>query len=164
MTPMAGADRRDPLVLITSIAKKFPHWDRDELISAGLVGYALALTHFDGRGRFDGYASVRVKHAMQDALRKWYMGSRPPTKGSRYVAPKFEPLAHDYADARELEPRLISKITARQSLQRLSPRLRKAVRLFYFAEYSHREVAEALQIGPDRVAQLLREARQRMAA
>jgi len=157
-------DRRDPMRLITSIAKKFPPRDRDELISAGLVGYALALKHFDGRGRFDGYAAVRVKHAMQDALRKWYMGSRPQQQGSRYVAPTFEPLAHDYADARELEPRLISQITARQSMQRLSPRLRTAVRLFYFAGCSHADIGRALGVGPDRVTQLLHEARERMAA
>jgi DNA-directed RNA polymerase specialized sigma24 family protein len=38
------------------------------------------------------------------------------------------------------------------------------VKLFYCADYSQQEIAQALGVRKDRVAQLLREARERMAA
>ena len=152
---------RDPIALIMSIARKFPQWDRDELISAGHVAYVQALRDFDGRGTFDGYAAMRVKYAMQDALRAWNMGSR---HSHRLDPPRFEPLSRDHEDPRALEPRLIAALTTEAALKALPPRLRKAVRLCYFADYTHREIAAAIGVGPDRVAQLLREAKTRMAA
>jgi RNA polymerase sigma factor for flagellar operon FliA len=79
-----------PLVhyAVAEIASRLPrHINRDDLVSAGMIGLAQAARSFDGdRGiRFDRYAATRIKGALLDELRSADWASRSVRSRSRRV-------------------------------------------------------------------------------
>jgi RNA polymerase sigma factor for flagellar operon FliA len=63
------------------------HLDRDDLTSAGLLGYLRAASRFDAaRGAsFRGYCAVRIRGAVLDELRRWDWAPRSIHKSHRRI-------------------------------------------------------------------------------
>jgi len=71
-----------------SCALKLPcHLDRDDLQSAGVLGYLRAASRFDGnRGAsFRGYCALRIRGAVIDELRRWNWAPRSVHKSQRRI-------------------------------------------------------------------------------
>lgn len=86
-----------PLVdyVVAEIANRVPrHVNRDDLVSAGMIGLAQAARSFDpARGiRFDRYASTRIRGALLDELRRADWASRSVRSKARQVATASESL------------------------------------------------------------------------
>src|SRR5476651_1155172 len=63
------------------------HLDRDDLQSAGVLGYLRAAARFDAaRGAsFRGYCAVRIRGAVLDELRRWNWAPRSVHKNQRRI-------------------------------------------------------------------------------
>src|SRR5277367_3961527 len=71
-----------------SCTSKLPsHLDRDDLQSAGVLGYLRAASRYDAaRGAsFRGYCALRIRGAVLDELRRWDWAPRSVHKGLRRV-------------------------------------------------------------------------------
>jgi len=71
-----------------SCASKLPsHLDRDDLQSAGVLGYLRAASRYDAaRGAsFRGYCAVRIRGAVLDELRRWDWAPRSVHKNQRRI-------------------------------------------------------------------------------
>jgi len=71
-----------------SCASKLPsHLDRDDLQSAGVLGYLRAASRYDAaRGAsFRGYCAVRIRGAVLDELRRWDWAPRSVHKSNRRI-------------------------------------------------------------------------------
>src|SRR5580692_13037567 len=69
-------------------ATKLPsHLDRDDLQSAGVLGYLRAASRYDAaRGAsFRGFCAVRIRGAVLDELRRWDWAPRSVHKNRRRV-------------------------------------------------------------------------------
>ena len=77
-----------------TVARVPSHVSRDDLLSAGLTGLALAARQFDpGRGvPFERYAMLRIRGALTDELRSYDWASRPVRTRARAVASTTESL------------------------------------------------------------------------
>ena len=78
------------------------HLDRDDLQSAGVLGYLRAAARFDAdRGAsFRGYCAVRIRGAVLDELRRWEWAPRSIHKNHRRLAR----ITADLTDHLEREP------------------------------------------------------------
>src|SRR5471032_2326804 len=71
-----------------SCASKLPsHLDRDDLQSAGVLGYLRAASRYDAaRGAsFRGYCALRIRGAVLDELRRWDWAPRSVHKNQRRI-------------------------------------------------------------------------------
>ncbi len=69
-------------------AAKLPsHLDRDDLQSAGVLGYLRAAARYDiSKGAsFRGFCAVRIRGAVLDELRRWDWAPRSVHKNSRRI-------------------------------------------------------------------------------
>src|ERR1700682_2780571 len=71
----------------TCAAKLPSHLDRDDLQSAGVLGYLMAATRYDvARGAsFRGFCAVRIRGAVLDELRRWDWAPRSVHKCHRRI-------------------------------------------------------------------------------
>jgi RNA polymerase sigma factor for flagellar operon FliA len=108
-----------------SCASNLPgHLDRDDLQSAGVLGYLRAASRFDAaRGAsFRGYCAVRIRGAVLDELRRWDWAPRSIHKNHRRITRitsnltenlEREPTPHELAAALGIE---VADLSAYQSL------------------------------------------------
>lgn len=81
--------------MVAQTATRIPaHVSRDDLLSAGMAGLAMAARHFDpARGvPFDRYAATRIRGALIDELRSFDWASRPVRTKARALAATTETL------------------------------------------------------------------------
>jgi RNA polymerase sigma factor for flagellar operon FliA len=81
--------------MVTQTTARIPsHVSRDDLLSAGMAGLAMAARHFDpARGvPFDRYAATRIRGALIDELRSFDWASRPVRTKARALAVVTETL------------------------------------------------------------------------
>jgi RNA polymerase sigma factor for flagellar operon FliA len=81
--------------MVAQTATRIPsHVSRDDLLSAGMAGLAMAARHFDpARGvPFDRYAATRIRGALIDELRSFDWASRPVRTKARALASTAETL------------------------------------------------------------------------
>jgi len=108
-----------------SCAAKLPtHLDRDDLQSAGVLGFLRAANRYDGKkgASFHGFCAVRIRGAVLDELRKWDWAPRSVHRNYRRI----------------------TRVTAR-----LTEQLEH-----YLKEIPLREIAAMLTVTPARVSQL----------
>lgn len=122
--------------MVTQTSSRIPsHVCRDDLLSAGMTGLALAARHYDpARGvPFDRYAATRIRGALIDELRSCDWASRPVRTKARALAATTEKLTgvlgrHPSSD--ELASAAGLSVDA---LQRLTGDVHRAVVLNYEA-------------------------------
>ena len=143
----------DPMPLIKHVAKRFPWWLRDELLSAGLVGYARALaTYREGTVPLAAYIAMKVRYEMQDFCRTWHPNSRTRE------APTFVEVSWALPDRVEsVEQRLCREGELEHKLRALTPRLRMAVEL-RLEGVKVMDIAVRMRVSQGRVTQLVTEA------
>lgn len=81
--------------MVAQTSNRIPaHVSRDDLLSAGMAGLAMAARHFDpARGvPFDRYAATRIRGALIDELRSFDWASRPVRTKARALASTTESL------------------------------------------------------------------------
>ena len=81
--------------MVAQTTSRIPsHVSRDDLLSAGMAGLAMAARHFDpARGvPFDRYAATRIRGALIDELRSFDWASRPVRTKARALAATTESL------------------------------------------------------------------------
>ncbi len=69
-------------------ASKLPsHFYRDDLQSAGVLGYLRAASRYDAKlgASFRGYCAVRIRGAVLDELRRWHWAPRSVHKNQRRI-------------------------------------------------------------------------------
>ena len=79
--------------MVNQTASRIPaHVSRDDLLSAGMAGLAMAARHFEPeRGvPFDRYAATRIRGALIDELRSFDWASRPVRSRARSIASTSE--------------------------------------------------------------------------
>jgi RNA polymerase sigma factor for flagellar operon FliA len=108
-----------------SCAAKLPSYlDRDDLQSAGVLGFLRAAGRYDGAkgASFRGFCAVRIRGAVLDELRRWDWAPRSVHKNQRRITRvtsvlieqlEREPTARELADALEME---IAELAAFQSM------------------------------------------------
>src|SRR5271156_1614807 len=72
----------------SACAAKLPsHLDRDDLQSAGVLGYLRAASRYDvAKGAsFRGFCAVRIRGAVLDELRRWDWAPRSVHKSQRHI-------------------------------------------------------------------------------
>jgi RNA polymerase sigma factor for flagellar operon FliA len=122
--------------MVTQTTARIPaHVCRDDLLSAGMAGLALAARHFDpARGvPFDRYAATRIRGALIDELRSCDWASRPVRTKARALALTTEKLTGilgRYPSTTELATASGLSVEA---LQRLTGDVHRAVVLNYEA-------------------------------
>jgi RNA polymerase sigma factor for flagellar operon FliA len=98
-----------------SCASKLPHYlDRDDLQSAGVLGFLRAAGRYDGEkgASFRGFCAVRIRGAVLDELRRWDWAPRSVHKNHRRITRvtavlieklEREPTPQELADALQME-------------------------------------------------------------
>ncbi len=98
-----------------SCAAKLPSYlDRDDLQSAGVLGFLKAAGRYDGAkgASFRGFCAVRIRGAVLDELRRWDWAPRSVHKNNRRITRvttvlteqlEREPTPRELADALEME-------------------------------------------------------------
>ncbi len=106
-------------------AAKLPNYlDRDDLQSAGVLGFLRAADRYDGEkgASFRGFCAVRIRGAVLDELRKWDWAPRSVHKNHRRITRvtavlteqlEREPTPRELADALEIE---MSELSAFQTM------------------------------------------------
>ncbi|HEY2430530.1 MAG TPA: sigma-70 family RNA polymerase sigma factor [Acidimicrobiales bacterium] len=109
--------------MVAQTTNRIPaHVPRDDLLSAGMAGLAMAARHFDpARGvPFDRYAATRIRGALIDELRSFDWASRPVRTKARALASTSEaltatlgraPTAHELAGASGLSVDALERLT-----------------------------------------------------
>lgn len=86
-----------------SCASKLPsHLDRDDLQSAGVLGYLRAASRYDAKrgASFRGYCALRIRGAVLDELRRWDWAPRSVHKSQRRITR----ITSDLTEQLEREP------------------------------------------------------------
>jgi RNA polymerase sigma factor for flagellar operon FliA len=108
-----------------SCAAKLPNYlDRDDLQSAGVLGFLRAASRYDGEkgASFRGYCAMRIRGAVLDELRKWDWAPRSVHKNHRRITRitavlteqlEREPTPEELAGALEIE---MSELSAFQTM------------------------------------------------
>jgi RNA polymerase sigma factor for flagellar operon FliA len=108
-----------------SCAARLPSYlDRDDLQSAGVLGFLRAEARYDGEkgASFRGFCAVRIRGAVLDELRRWDWAPRSVHKNSRRIMRvtsvlieqlEREPTARELADALQME---MAELQAYQTL------------------------------------------------
>jgi len=108
-----------------SCASRFPSYlDRDDLQSAGVLGFLRAASRYDGEkgASFRGFCALRIRGAVLDELRRWDWAPRSVHKNYRRITRvtailvkqlEREPTPRELADALEME---IAELQAFQTM------------------------------------------------
>jgi len=174
---------RDHVPRVRALARRF-HFAADsafgyeDLVSAGLEALADRAERFDdergdGPGNcedhFWAFACVRVRGAMQDAIRQWFHYNRrhpedtpeaPVSLDLLWARAEADGVALQEAAGREDPPCMVDTWAA---LRRLPAREREALVCFAFGE-PLTEIGRRLGVSDSRVCQIKAEARERMRA
>lgn len=111
------------------------HVSRDDLLSAGMAGLAMAARHFDAaRGvPFDRYAATRIRGALIDELRSLDWASRPVRTKARALAVTTESLTGKLGRAPSSTELAVASGLSLAALGRLTDDVHRAVVLNYEA-------------------------------
>jgi RNA polymerase sigma-70 factor, ECF subfamily len=126
--------------------------DAEDVTQTVFVGLPLALQRFEGRGSFEGWLR---RIAVTTALKVVRAGRREVRLTTRLL---------DFFGPRRTEDRIISRLTIHEALTELEPELRTVLVLKEVEGYSHREIAELLDITPENSMVRLCRARKRLRA
>ena len=142
-------------------------FSRDDLVAAGLERlvecaheYDPALQSGECKDAFWAFAYVRIRGAMQDALRSWFHWDRRAGESPE------PPWSLDEALRAELEPAVTdppSMLDLWEAVGRLPEREAQAVVRHAFGEYET-EIGASMGVSGSRVSQLKRQAHQRFVA
>ncbi|GAC1378633.1 MAG: FliA/WhiG family RNA polymerase sigma factor [Acidimicrobiales bacterium] len=111
------------------------HVSRDDLLSAGMAGLAMAARHFDAaRGvPFDRYAATRIRGSIIDELRSFDWASRPVRTKARALAATTEALTGSLGRAPTAPELAAAAGLSVEALGRLTDDVHRAVVLNYEA-------------------------------
>jgi RNA polymerase sigma factor for flagellar operon FliA len=160
------------------MTRSLPMWvDREELVSAALVGLGRAAVTYDEArcASFDAYLVMCVRHAVQDAMRQMDWVSRRQRHRIRAgeVEPPPPPVSYD---AYPVGTRSVDRVPApddvldavtraetcrevRLAVAKLPPRLRYVVEEVYLRGRTQESLAQEMGVTPTRVTQLCTRAR-----
>ena len=122
--------------MVTQTSARIPsHVSRDDLLSAGMAGLALAARHFDpARGvPFDRYAATRIRGALIDELRSCDWASRPVRTKARALATTAEKLTSALGRNPSADELATAAGLSVDALERLTGDVHRAVVLNYEA-------------------------------
>jgi RNA polymerase sigma factor (sigma-70 family) len=155
----------DPMALITRVSRLFPwYWDRDELISAGCIGYAIATNTCPatpGTPYEEAWLFNKVRWAMLNAIDINRTHATGVTRQERTVGITSRPLIDDesrqeYEKAaswlrrsqsssfKHTERKAVDQISVQQAMKRLPTTLRFVVRAYYYAGMSDQQIADRM--------------------
>lgn len=143
--------------------------DREDLVGAGALALARALTRFDpSRGaNFKTFAGYCVKGAMLDHLRSLdplSRGERQRVKHENLPQPVTLVGLHEAEGVPTPTPDHDRHLLARELLRRVPIREKQAVVGLYWHGRTHREIAPGLHVCTSRISQLQTRAIERMRA
>jgi RNA polymerase sigma factor FliA len=122
--------------MVTQTSSRIPsHVCRDDLVSAGMAGLALAARNFDpARGvPFDRYATTRIRGALIDELRSRDWASRPVRTKARALAATTEALTGELGRTPTTDELATAAGLTVEALERLTGDVHRAVVLNYEA-------------------------------
>jgi len=122
--------------MVAQTTNRIPaHVPRDDLLSAGMAGLAMAARHFDpARGvPFDRYAATRIRGALIDELRSFDWASRPVRTKARALASTTEALTATLGRAPTHNELADASGLSVDALERLTDDVHRAVVLNYEA-------------------------------
>jgi len=122
--------------MVAQTSSRVPaHVARDDLLSAGMAGLAMAARHFDAaRGvPFDRYAATRIRGAVIDELRSFDWASRPVRTKARALAATTESLTGKLGRAPTPAELAAAAGLSVEALGRLTDDVHRAVVLNYDA-------------------------------
>jgi RNA polymerase sigma factor (sigma-70 family) len=113
-----------------------------EVLQEGFIKVFEKIKSYDSTGSFDGWVRRIVANTAIDAIRKF-------KKDHTYVENDWQlgETNDDYIESQELSQLLTLKSDlAMEAIQSLSPAYKMVFNLYVFENYSHREIAEQLEI------------------
>jgi RNA polymerase sigma factor FliA len=122
--------------MVTQTTARIPaHVSRDDLLSAGMAGLAMAARHFDpARGvPFDRYAATRIRGALIDELRACDWASRPVRTKARALASTTESLTASLGRTPTSDEVATAAGLSTEAFERLTDDVHRAVVLNYEA-------------------------------